>query len=887
MRSFRLIPTSLGFETRLVGVCALLVGILAWLWPIGIGGMMPVGGDVTQFFMGLMGVLHESLRDGRLPAWNDLWGYGFPGLAESQMGVFYPVHIVLYRWLNTETAFVVSLVAHTLWGGVGAYWAGRRLGISRMGSALAAFSWTTCGFFLIHLAHPWGYTTGSWMPWAWGLGFSLLAHGTAAKPAYPYLLAFVLALQLLPGHFQLAFITQVGLLLMVVWVVIERLHARWSRARRSDSSGNRPSLGGAAIVLLALAWAFLLASIQLCPTARLAQLAAPRSDFGYLSDFASPPFHLVNYVAPGLFHRSPLWRPLVWDPFHAMPEEHLTYVGLVPLILACMTMMRQWRRDAGVRVLTILAGVTLVLSLGPYVPGFCYLIALPGFSFFRAPARWGLATALSLALLAGKGFDYWPEWSRPGRSLKRMAVLSIFWVGATLGIIELALLSTAKPGFPEPARGFARIFSALPWPGEPGFETVMALARKPLPDPRIASGLSQTILLRRSMQDRVFAEQRTWIYARELGETVVLILLLLLMARLSEKRPQAVGSVRGGLLLLTLLDLLVLGQHRLIDVAPWKPLVQQSPVLATLAREPRGTRIADHRLRNLPMSVGAAPISAYRTLDLPAVGSLTRLSMESLSDPRKEVEVRSALRATGTGVRLFDPVEVRSALRATGTGVRLFDPVENRLEEVLRRTISGRQTIEDPALASWLFDASWVEEQGPWARTFTIWRPEEAPARAWLVTDNKVQGAGLLDDWSGDPRVILRVIENARPLLTESRKPEEATIWVEASEPGWVIVSQLADPQWKARWTNLDRHWESDAEIRRAFRRKDEPVGWQCIEIPAPGRWVLRLDYEAQDAAIGMGISVTAWSGWLIAMLRTGFVCWRNKLVPVRNQTET
>ena len=85
----------------------------------------------------------------------------------------------------------------------------------------------------------------------------------------------------------------------------------------------------------------------------------------------------------------------------------------------------------------------------------------------------------------------------------------------------------------------------------------------------------------------------------------------------------------------------MLGRHRLIDVAPWKPLVEQSPVLATLAREPRGTRIADRRLRNMPMVAGLAPISAYRTLDLPAVGSLTALAMGSLSDPRIEAEVRA------------------------------------------------------------------------------------------------------------------------------------------------------------------------------------------------------------------------------------------------------
>lgn len=177
MRSISVTLRSPWFKSQLVCVLGLVVAILAWLWPIGLGGKMPVGGDVTSFFLGLMEVLGVALRQGRLAVWNDLWGYGFPGLAESQMGVFYPVHLILYRWQSTETAYVASLVAHTLWGGLGAYWAARRLGISGTGSALAAFSWTTCGFFVVHLAHPWGYTTGCWMPWAWGLTWCILAEG--------------------------------------------------------------------------------------------------------------------------------------------------------------------------------------------------------------------------------------------------------------------------------------------------------------------------------------------------------------------------------------------------------------------------------------------------------------------------------------------------------------------------------------------------------------------------------------------------------------------------------------------------------------------------------------------------------------------------------------
>ena len=193
---------------------------MVWLWPIGLGGWMPVGGDVTQFSIGLMAVLGRALRSGRLPLWNDLWGYGFPGLAESQMGVFYPPHLFLYGSLPTVAAYTASLVLHTIWGGLGAAWAARRFGVSPAGSSLAAFAWSASGFFVIHLPHQWGYTTGSWMPWAWGLAWLVLeGQGTRRTP---FLLALVLTLQVLPGHFQLAFTTQVGVALLGLWSLAER-----------------------------------------------------------------------------------------------------------------------------------------------------------------------------------------------------------------------------------------------------------------------------------------------------------------------------------------------------------------------------------------------------------------------------------------------------------------------------------------------------------------------------------------------------------------------------------------------------------------------------------------------------------------------------------------
>ena len=202
-----------------------------------------------------------------------------------------------------------------------------------------------------------------------------------------------------------------------------------------------------------------------------------------------------------------------------------------------------------------------------------------------------------------------------------------------------------------------------------------------------------------------------------------LLIALWFIARVSERGVTGRARSRWALVVLTFVDLWVLGRHRLLELGPLKPLVEQSPVLARLAREPRGTRIADDKLKNLPMLVGLAPLSAYRTLDLPAVPELTSLTRAPTTAPA------------------IAPL-VTAAFRATGTGLRVFDPVENRREQVLGRGSIAKETIEDPALATWLFGASWVADHGSWARTFSIWRAENRPVRAWLVPFDSIDGSG-------------------------------------------------------------------------------------------------------------------------------------------------
>lgn len=815
----------------LVAVLALIAGLLVWLWPFGLGGGMPVGGDVTQFFLGLMSVLSESLAERRPPVWNDLWGYGFPGIGESQMGVFYPPHLLLYGTLSLERAYVASLVLHTLWGGLGAFWMARRFDVGPIGSALAGFVFSTSGFFVIHMPHPWGYTTGAWLPWAWGLAWTLPNDDEGGRtPRRLFLLTLVLVLQVLPGHFQIAFMTQAGVLAMASWVLLERL-------RRKPRTVAVARWGLAA---LALAVVPPLGALQLWPTARLAWLASSQRDYEYLSGFATTPFHLVGLVAPGLFHRSPLWRPLVWDPFHTSPEECLVYVGLLPLFLAIMAIIRETRRDAGVRCLAVLAGLCLLLSLGPYVPGFRWLIELPGFSFFRAPARWGLPASLALAVLAGKGLDRWTEWRRPGRGLLILAGAAAVWLMVVMGLVEGAVWSASPSRSPAVAGLYERVFKMLPWVDDQEPQRIPALAVTPFE--RVAT-----------MAVGPFERGRFEIYRTELSGSLVLLLAVAGAAGLSgfARTRRFAPAV---FIVLAVADLMLLGRHRLVDVGPLKPLAEQSPVLARLGSEPRGTRTADP-IGNLPMAAGLAPVHAYRTLDLPALQLLALMARGPLDAEPGRTEALRAMRAAGVDLRLVDPIEA-ARLRS--------DPSADPL-------IGDVQIVADPALARWMFGPEWNPERSRRADEFVVARLAKPSPRAWFVPSS-IPGSRLaLSDWSwnGDPRVVLDLLDRARPLETSRRS---STAWdvhlEEINQPGWVVVSHLADPQWRASLAAEGDGPAEAANVEPAFRVGDAGGAWQRVAIDKPiGRATLHLRYQADDVRLGLLVSGACWTAWILAIL--------------------
>jgi hypothetical protein len=408
-------------RARGLSVAAAAIGLtLLFWWPLARGGGL-VGGDTYRYFFPQKVVYSELLRQHQLPLWNDWVGFGYPILGESQTGVFYPPNFVLYSLLSVNAAYNANFLLHYVLAFVFMWLFARAIGLEVWGSGLAALVYTF-GWFPPRGWLEWAIVTGAWFPAALWCCERFLS---TRRAAFAVGLSIVLCLQLLAGHFNLAFLT---VLTLAAYVPLRLFFA--NRDLPPKSRARAKSLGG--LTVAAIAASALLAAVQLAPTwqlMRLSQRVEQGPDHNLRSG-AIPVWYLSQMVRP--WH----WYALGTDRQKALgsaqdelggrtnPVEAHLFVGLVPLFLALgWIAISIWKHDRMSLVWATLGLAALVYTTGRLVPIGEHL---PGFKYFSAPGRYGLITTLAAAVLAGKGLD----WLRKTNSLLLQAGVLVAFVGA-------------------------------------------------------------------------------------------------------------------------------------------------------------------------------------------------------------------------------------------------------------------------------------------------------------------------------------------------------------------------------------------------------------------------------------------------------------------------
>ncbi len=355
-------------------------------------------GDTFLYFYPYWEAAAGALREARLPLWNPDLFMGAPLLANSQVGFFYPLNWPVWLLFDTPTAAKASIILHVMIASFGTYLLGRRsLNLSKGGAILGAILFGLGGYLSAQVEHINQAQGMAWMPWM----LLVVSNWEPAVRDWGRLagkavgVATFFGLQLLAGHTQTTFITGVGL---GMWVAVEWGGAMVASRRLQGTGEERVSpirrtgliLGA---LVLGVVLAVVLAGIQLLPTLELTGLS--RRQGGLPIDEA-----LSFSLHPLLFARALL------PTYGQIPyAEYIAYVPVIGLILAVVGigyLRFNWR--VWLPLSLVILGI--FLAFGKYNPLVRdYVMHVPGFALFRAPARWMVLYSLGVALLAGLGWD--------------------------------------------------------------------------------------------------------------------------------------------------------------------------------------------------------------------------------------------------------------------------------------------------------------------------------------------------------------------------------------------------------------------------------------------------------------------------------------------------
>jgi hypothetical protein len=389
-------PTS---GAAIVACAALGLSALFW-WPLFRGGGF-VGGDIYSYYIPQKVIYADDLRNGKAPLWNDHAGHGYPIVGESQTGPFYPWNLALYRLLPINAAYNANHLIHYWLAFVFMWLYARAIGLSRSSAGLAALVYTYA-WFPPRSCWEWAIIGGAWMPAAlWCVERFLVTR----RWRFAFGLCGVLTLQLLAGHFNLAFLT---LITLVPYVALRLGFA--NRDLPGGTQSRRAAVFG--MSLAALGCAFALAAVQIGPTWELKQLSqrdAPGEN------------HKLAHGSIPIWYWSQAVRPWYWYALTRQErdaalqesegslgaptnqvEAHL-YFGLAPLILALGGLIGLLRSGDRVAWIWLILGMAALF----YTTGWFLGVTrhVPGFNFFQGPGRYGVITTLAVGVLAGKALD--------------------------------------------------------------------------------------------------------------------------------------------------------------------------------------------------------------------------------------------------------------------------------------------------------------------------------------------------------------------------------------------------------------------------------------------------------------------------------------------------
>ncbi|MFN8490724.1 MAG: YfhO family protein [Caldilineaceae bacterium] len=375
-------------------------------------------GDILRYFYPYRDYASAVLRSGHLPLWNPYIFLGTPFLANPQAAVLYPFHWLLL-WFSVTQQIYWSAALHTWLLGLGGYYLLRHWKLGVWASLTGGIVLAGSGFYGGMLGHINQMEGAAWLPWVvlvletgdrrpetgdrrpetGDRSRQSLVSGLWSLISGTLLFALLVALMLLAGHTQTAYINLFGVGVWAAWPGLVALWKLKQQAWREAFAIWWPRLS---IYSLGVLLGVLLSAAQLLPTMELSNLGLRHGGLSYAeaSSFSLKLTRLPFTLLPtyGLVDLGVIFDTSGYTEFVA-------YVGGLGLLLA---LLGAWKGRGAVRIFGLLfAGIGLFLAIGRWDPlYFVFYKIIPGFNLFRTPARWMMLYTLGMAALAAVGVEW-------------------------------------------------------------------------------------------------------------------------------------------------------------------------------------------------------------------------------------------------------------------------------------------------------------------------------------------------------------------------------------------------------------------------------------------------------------------------------------------------
>lgn len=371
------------------------------------------GYDILVYHYYARAFTRGSMLKGLLPKWNPYEYAGMPFTADPGNCVFYPLN-KFFLVMPISSAIGLNMALHVFIAGTGMLLLARALGLRQSAGVIAAAAFMFSGYFIDRIAagHEILVMCSAYVPWIF-LCYEKASQ--TARPSWALLGGIAAGLQVLTGASQPVLYTAIFLF---VYVVVRSLH----RERGSRLSVMIRDFGYLVVIG---AVGVGLSAIQLIPSVELVlHSVRAQTSIEFVGSYSFPPRNLIHFLLPYV------------NVGRAVSNwEFSCYMGILPLALALAALVPF--RGGERRAFAAVGIVALLIMLGIYTPAFPFLLrVIPGLKLFRIHARAEIGLILSLAVLAGMGwqqiFEAEPEHSRGVR--KRLVIVCGLFAAVALGI---------------------------------------------------------------------------------------------------------------------------------------------------------------------------------------------------------------------------------------------------------------------------------------------------------------------------------------------------------------------------------------------------------------------------------------------------------------------